>query len=57
MSRPGATCPGSAIGKAPDGGDISVGGEVLKSGSASGGYDICSSQIGQDPLTGAWEGE
>jgi hypothetical protein len=36
---------------------ISVDGVVLKQGSASGGYNICSSQIGQNPLTGTWEGE
>lgn len=36
---------------------ISVDGVVIKSGSASGGYNICSAQIGQNPLTGQWEAE
>jgi len=34
---------------------ISVNGKVISRGTASGGYNVASAEISQDPLTGAWE--
>ena len=35
--------------------EIEVSGVVISSGSASGGYNICSAEITQDPVTSVWQ--
>lgn len=35
--------------------EILVGGKVISSGRASGGYNVATAEITQDPLTGKWE--
>lgn len=35
---------------------ISVNGKVLKTGSASGGYNICMTEVTKDPFTDTWQG-
>jgi hypothetical protein len=37
--------------------EIQVNGQTIASGSADGGYNIASCEIGQDPLSGNWKSD